>query len=130
MLSVMFFGVHLSFRSKEFYIISSIVCLVLAIAVKLTRHNFFGNSEILDILLGSSPSFLYLFGLISSIPVIKNNMKFNSYRKTSFLVTLGALTYEAEQAWTSRAFDYYDIAATILALTLMLVIHSSKQSKT
>jgi ribose/xylose/arabinose/galactoside ABC-type transport system permease subunit len=126
----MFFGVHLSFRNKEFYIISFIVCLVLAIIVKFTRHSFFGNSEFLDILLGSSPSFLYLYGLISIIPVIKNNLEFTSYKKLAFMVTLGALTYEVEQVWSSRFFDYYDIAATILALTLMLVIHSSKQSKT
>jgi len=120
----------MAMRSKIFYTISFIVCLILAIVVKLTRQTFLGYSEILDIFLGSSPSFLYLFGIISIIPVLKKNMEFTSYWKTALAVTLGALLYELEQAWTSRVFDCYDIIATALAFAVMIVIHNSKESIT
>jgi len=126
----MFFEVILSFRSKKFYIVSFVTCFLLAIAVKIIRPIYVGSNEFLDILLGSSPSFFYLFGLIAAIPVIKKDMEFTSYKKVALMITLGACVYESEQIWTARVFDFYDVVATLLAITIFLVIHSVKPSKT
>jgi len=36
---------------------------------------------------------------------------------------LGNLIYEIEQCWSSRIFDLYDVIATLLALSLFLLVH-------
>ncbi len=36
--------------------------------------------------------------------------------------TIGVLVYEAEQLWTSRTFDYFDIFATISGLIFAISI--------
>jgi len=113
-------------KSERFYKRSFVVCLVLAIVIKAVRGSFYGSNDILDIFLGSSPSFLYLFGLISLIPIVKSDIEFPAFKKLAIVCTLGALVYELEQYWTSRVFDTYDIIATVLAITAMLVIHKRK----
>ena len=77
----------------------------------------------LDIILGSSPSFLYVFGLSSLLILFTRKLKFESVIKYSFIVMLGALSYEIEQYWSSRVFDFYDVVATLLAFSLVLIIH-------
>ena len=124
----MFSQVIMSFKSKKFYAICFIACLILAVTVKLLRHSYSGTNEFSDILLGSSPSFLYLFGLISIVPVVKVDIQLSSYIKTAFMLTLGALAYEAEQSW--RTFDFYDVIATISAFLIFLAIHHFKLLKT
>jgi hypothetical protein len=116
-------GVGLSFRNKKFYISSFIICGFLAILVKLMRSEFFGINSILDTFLGSSPSFLYLFGLMAVIPVIQPKMSIKAFNKSVLMFTAGALAYEMEQYWTSMYFDFSDVIATILAGLLMFALH-------
>lgn len=118
------------FKSKKFYCVSFLSCLILALLIKFSRDKYFGVNEVLDVSLGSAPSFLYLFGLICCVPLLKKNIEIAAYKKTAWGCTLGALAYEAEQIWTSRQFDLNDVLATILALILFLVIHKNVQSKT
>ena len=40
----------------------------------------------------------------------------------SSVVTTGILTYEIEQNWSSRTFDYLDIVATIIGLGISIFI--------
>ena len=112
-------------KSKKFYCVSFVSCLILALLIKFSRNKYFGLNEVLDVFLASAPSFLYLFGLICCVPLLKKSIEIAAYKKTAFLFTLGALTYEAEQIWTSRHFDLNDVLATILALILFLAIHKN-----
>lgn len=41
---------------------------------------------------------------------------------TMIFVSCGILAYEIEQIWTSRAFDYLDIIATIMGLVISILI--------
>ena len=45
-----------------------------------------------------------------------------SHIKTMIFVSCGILTYEIEQNWTSRAFDYRDITATVIGLVISIFI--------
>ncbi len=117
----------MSFRDKKFYIASFIISLVFAIIVKLTRADVFGINSVLDIFLGSSPSFLYLFGILSLIPVVQPKINVKTFNKSTLMLTAGALTYEMEQYWTSMFFDLGDIIATLLAAILMLSLHQNKR---
>jgi len=42
--------------------------------------------------------------------------------RSMMFVTLGILTYEMEQIWTDRVFNYLDVAATIVGLGLSVLI--------
>lgn len=84
----------MQFKSKAFYTYSFSLCFFFAVLIKISRVNFYGINSALDILLGSLPSFLYLFGFISAIPVFYKKIKFTTYKNTAFGLTLGALTYE------------------------------------
>ena len=42
--------------------------------------------------------------------------------KTMIFASCGILTYEIEQNWTSRTFDYLDIVATIIGLGISIFI--------
>ncbi|AAZ28643.1 putative membrane protein [Colwellia psychrerythraea 34H] len=114
-------GVGMSFRGNKFYIASFIICTILAIIVQQMRTDLFGINNLLDTFLGSAPSFLYLFGILSVIPMVLPNIK--KLNKSVLIVTAGALTYEIEQYWTSMFFDLSDIIATILAALLMIFLH-------
>lgn len=116
----------MSFKSNNFYKISCVLCLVFAIAIKGIRIKYFGVNDTFDVLLGSAPSFLYLFGLISFVPIVKFQIEFSAFLRTAVGLTLGALAYEFEQYWSSRTFDLYDVIATILALVTVLVVHHRK----
>ncbi len=120
-------GVGLSFRAKSFYISSFIICGVFAIIVKVTRSDVFGINSFWDVFLGSSPSFFYLFGIISIIPIIQPKINVKTFKKSVLMFTAGALTYEMEQYWTSMFFDLGDIIATLLAALLMLSLHQNKR---
>ena len=120
----------MQFKSKAFYIYSFSFCFFFAVLIKLSRADFYGINFTLDVFLGSLPSFLYLFGLISAIPVFYKNIEFTSYKKIVPAITVGALVYEFEQYWTSRVFDLYDIVATILAFSLIVMIHQVGVVKT
>jgi hypothetical protein len=87
------------------------------------RSEFFGINTFLDIFLGSSPSFLYLFGLIALIPVIQPKISIKTFNKSVLMLTAGALVYEMEQYWTSMYFDFSDIFATVLAGLVMFAVH-------
>jgi len=112
-----------SMRPKVFYIYCFAICLFLSLLVKVYRDNLYGIDVLLDILLGSSPSFLYLFGLISLVTLITWQSRTSSVLKNTLLLTLGALSYEVEQYWSSRVFDYYDLIATLLASFVFLLFH-------
>ncbi len=115
----------MSFRRKNFYIASFILCGTLAIAVQLTRAETTGINSLLDTFLGSSPSFLYLFGIMSVIPIVQPKVNIQTFKKYILWSTAGALTYEMEQYWTSMIFDLNDIVATLFAAVLMFVLHSN-----
>jgi len=117
----------LSFRDKSFYIASFITCGFFAIIVKVTRTEGFGINVFLDTILGSSPSFFYLFGILSLIPIIQPKINIKTFNKSILMFTAGALIYEAEQYWTSMFFDLGDILATLLAGMLMLSLHQNKR---
>lgn len=117
-------------RSEKFYLFSFITCLILALATKAFRESYTGDSQLFIIALGSAPSFLYLFGLIAVVPLIRKNMTLTSFRKTAYFLTLGALTYEIDQAFSSRVFDVYDVVATLLALIIMLGLHRNEMPQT
>tara|TARA_B100001059_G_scaffold66341_1_gene62795 strand:+ start:4222 stop:4629 length:408 start_codon:yes stop_codon:yes gene_type:complete len=120
-------GVGLLFREQKFYIASFIICGAFAIIVKLTRSNIFGINSFLDTFLGSSPSFFYLFGILSLIPIVKPKIDIKTFKKSVLMFTAGALTYEIEQYWTSMFFDLGDIIATLLAALLMFSLHKNKR---
>ncbi|WP_019028058.1 hypothetical protein [Colwellia piezophila] len=115
----------MSFRGKSFYIASFIICVVFAIIVKVTRTDVFGINNVLDTFLASSPSFFYLFGIMSIIPVVQPKINIKTFNKSVLILTAGALTYEMEQYWTSMHFDLGDITATLLAAILMLSLHQN-----
>lgn len=121
-------GVCLLIRDKKFYLASFIICGVFAIIVKATRSNAFGLNHFGDVFLGSSPSFFYLFGILSIIPIIQPKITIKTFNKSTLMLTLGALIYELEQYWTSMVFDLGDIIATLLAAILMLALHQNKRS--
>lgn len=89
----------------------------------MNREKLYGIDLSIDILLGSSPSFLYLLGLSSLFAIITGQSKPNSVLKGSLLLMLGALSYEIEQYWSSRVFDFYDVVATLLAFFVFLLFH-------
>ena len=120
----------MSFRSINFYIVSFMTCVIAALIIKFSRQSFSSDNELIIISMGSLPSFLYLAGLIALIPIVKKDITFSAYIKVSSFLTLGALAYEFEQAFTSRIFDYYDVIATILALLVMLGVHRFEKPKT
>jgi hypothetical protein len=120
----------MQFKSKTFYIYSFVISLSLALWVKFSRESLYGINLPLDVLLGSTPSFLYLFGLISAIPIFYKNIEFSSYQKSWLALTGGALLYEFEQYWTSRVFDTYDVIATLLGLALIVIIHCANNTNT
>lgn len=120
----------MSFRSDNFYIASIAICFTSALIVKFSRQSYSGDNEFILISIGSLPSFLYIFGFIALIPIVKKDITFLAFIKSACFLTLGALAYEFEQAFTSRIFDYYDVFATILALLLMLGVHRNEKSQT
>ncbi|GHB55615.1 hypothetical protein GCM10008107_00390 [Psychrosphaera saromensis] len=120
----------MQFKSKTFYIYSFSICLFLALLVKFFRESLYGINLPIDMFLGSAPSFLYLFGLISAIPIFYKNIEFSSFQKSWFALTCGALIYEFEQYWTSRVFDYNDVIATLLGLVLIVIIHRANNTNT
>ena len=120
----------MSFRSISFYIASFMTCFIAALIIKFSRQSHSSDNEFIIILMGSLPSFLYLVGLIALIPIVKKDITFPAFIKASFFLTLGALAYEFEQAFTSRTFDYYDVIATISALLVMLGVHRFEKSQT
>lgn len=120
----------MQFKSKAFYTYSFLLCFLFAILIKFSRADLYGITLTLDVLLGSLPSFLYLFGIISAIPVFYKKLKFESYKKFALGLTVGALVYELEQYWTSRVFDVNDIIATLIAFSLITVLHRLNVFKT
>lgn len=106
-------------RDKNFYIVNFIICVTFAVIVKVTRTDLFGIHSFLDLFLSSSPSFFYLFGIMSIIPIIQPSIGNKAFTKSILMLTAGALTYEAEQYWTSMIFDLADIIATLLATSVM-----------
>jgi hypothetical protein len=103
------------------------MCVIIATVVKAARADIFGRNSVLDIFLGSSPSFFYLFGIMSIIPLVQPKINIRTFNKTVLMLTAGALIYEAEQYWTSMYFDLGDIIATLLAAMLMLSLHQNKR---
>lgn len=48
---------------------------------------------------------------------------------TIMFVAIGVLAYEAEQIWTSRVFDYLDIAAVFLGFALSVLFYKKLTKK-
>lgn len=91
--------------------------------MKVFREELYGTNIVIDIFIGSTPSFFYLLGLMSLVAIFSQHLKLHSVLKTSFLLMLGALIYEIEQYWSSRTFDLYDVLATLLAFFVFLLVH-------
>jgi hypothetical protein len=114
----------MNFYSKPFYFTMFIASLLVALLVRFNREKYYGTSESIDFLLGSAPSFFYLFGLLMLITIFSKAQKYSKFLQYAVFVSLGALAYELEQYWTERTFDIADIAASILATVLYLCLHS------
>jgi len=85
------------------------------------RTDLFGINNLLDTFLDSAPSFFYLFGILSVIPIVQPNIK--KFNKSVSIVTAGALTYKIEQYWTSMFFDLSDI----IAASIMIILHKNNR---
>ncbi len=110
-------------KSNNFYLLCFVISFLFSILVSLYRDSLYGIDVLLDIVLGSSPSFLYLLGLSALVAMLTRHSKFNSVLKISFILMLGALTYEIEQYWSSKVFDLYDVIATLLAFSVFVFAH-------
>ena len=77
--------------------------------------------------LGSAPSFFYLFGIMSLIPIVQPKINIKTFNRSVLMFTAGALTYEMQQYWTAMLFDLGDIISTLLAALLMLSLHQKKR---
>lgn len=102
----------------EINIATFLICIVSAVLLQDIRAKNFEVFELFKYILGSAPSFFYVLGIISVIPVIERNLSFNRFIKLSGWFTLGACLYEISQLWTDYYFDVYDILATIFAYGL------------
>ncbi|RJY06837.1 hypothetical protein D5R81_17070 [Parashewanella spongiae] len=58
------------------------------IAVKLARTDIFGFNLVLDIFLGSSPSFVYLFGMMSVIPIVQPKINVKTFHSLVLMLSL------------------------------------------
>lgn len=110
-------------RSKRFYQFAFLLCLVSALTVKFLRVELFGVDGYLDYFLGSSPSFLYLLGLIALVPLVIKDATVTKLRNWAIFISLGALAYEVEQYWFVGVFDPADALFSILALVAMFLVH-------
>ena len=94
------------------------ICIIAAIFLQDIRAENLEVPKLTQYLLGSAPSFFYVLGIISIIPVIERNLSLKRFITLSSWFTLGACLYEVSQLWTDSHFDFYDILASIFAYGL------------
>jgi hypothetical protein len=112
---------------NTFHWITLVVSVGLGAFVKVFRLGFndANHSDIVNVLLGSSPSFFYTVG-VCIIPLI-----FDTKKKVLSMIFLaiGSLTYELEQNWTERTFDSYDIIAIVLGCLIPLLVYKFQKEQ-
>lgn len=99
------------------------ISVTFAIAIQNLRANIADLNSISSIIFGSAPSFLYVFGSLALIPVIKPNLTYSAYVKAALFFTLGACIYEITQLWTNAEFDPFDLFASAIAFVIMIFVY-------
>ncbi len=106
---------------------------LITVIIQSVRQYHWGISELLDLVIGSSPSFFYVVGLAFVIPIVKHSCAIRQFISTVVFIVLGALVYEYEQLLTHRQFDTNDLYATfsggLVAILLFLLTRSLIQLK-
>lgn len=105
-----------------------LVCFITTVSIQNVRSHQYELAEALSLFLGIAPSFLYVIGVISLIPLLKKKISSRQFIEYSSFFTLGACIYEFSQIWTKSHFDVLDIVATIAAYILSLYFHLSRTS--
>ncbi len=105
-------------RFKLFPIIILAVSILLGILAHTIRHYYIIEDQFINLIIASLPSFAAALGL-SMIPIIAKSKKTIS---SIMGIATGLLIYEAEQLFTSRAFDINDITAIILGILIGYII--------
>jgi len=110
-------------NNRTIYILICLFSIFLSITIKFVRPEYFGNNNLLDIILGSSPNFLFVLGVSFIYALTKVEVEFKKFIGTIFAITLGVIAYEFEQSWTNRTFDIIDLVASILAACVSIAIY-------
>lgn len=98
---------------------TSIIIGIIGFLVKLVYRPFILHNRIDDFSIhGFLPTFLYVAGICMFIAFL--------VRKRQVIAmmfgALGALVYEAEQIWTNRTFDFYDVSMVFAGFGVSVLI--------
>lgn len=99
------------------------VSIILAIIIQNMRSDMANLNSISLAILGSAPSFFYVFGSLALIPVIKPNLTIQGYIKAALFFTIGACVYEITQLWTDSQFDLLDLFASAIAFVMAVFVY-------
>lgn len=117
-------GNNFRYRLKLFY--SSLFFGIIGIIIKVLYRPWVIDNNINDFgFNGFAPNLIYTTGVCLFLSIF---FKKEPIKKMIFC-TVGVLIYEFEQLWTSRTFDYLDIAATIFGLMFAIFIFKMISSK-
>jgi hypothetical protein len=101
------------------YLFISLLSGLLGFVAKLIYRPFIVSNQINDFEFHAfAPNLFYTLCLNFCIAFVVKKQKI----KAMMYGTTGVLVYEFEQVWTSRTFDYLDIAATIGAFGIALLV--------
>lgn len=124
-----FLRAYIDKTRPELNIAAFSICIIAAALLQDIRAKYFEVPELLKYVLGSAPSFFYVLGIISIIPVIERNLSLKRFIRLSGWFTLGACLFEASQLWTDSQFDFYDLFATVFAYALAVSLMYSYNLK-
>ena len=113
-------------RNKLLYI--SLIFGLIGVLIKLVYRPWIVDNKINDFgIHGFSPSLVYTIGICLFTAFLLNK----GHVKAMIFCAIGAMTYEIEQFWTTRTFDYLDVLATIIGFGLSILIFKriSKKDK-
>ena len=101
-------------------IVSFLIALLVIIYI---RPNYSGSNHFYKSLLGCLPNFFAVFGSSFIYPLFKGSISFRQHFNAALFITLGVIAYEIEQHWTEGIFDYLDIAASITAAVMAIILY-------
>lgn len=111
----------------ELNIIIVMACIITTVAIKSLRSQYHEVTEVLSLVLDVAPSFFYVFGGISLIPILNRDLSLRKFIEYSSFFTIGACIYELSQIWTSARFDIFDLLATFAAYILALHLNLNRE---
>ena len=106
-------------KQKDLMLICSLLVGLLGFLAKVIYRPLIVENNINDYgFQGFAPNLFYTIGacLFAAYWIKKRHIQ------TMVFVTAGVLTYEIEQIWTSRTFDYLDILATVIGFGISILI--------